>query len=110
MDDLRRWSDRVTHIDVDVEVRTCRRQLGRHCDPNPAVGVLFSDHHCARARDVEQDAIVETPIRDLANHRPDVLGVMVEDLGLEIDVAGRTALAEGGKKYPALEDEAFGKA
>ena len=65
-------SDRVTHVDVDVEVRTGRRQLGLHRDPNAAVGVLVADHRCGRSVHVERDAVVEAKVRHLADDGPDV--------------------------------------
>ncbi|HVA58968.1 MAG TPA: hypothetical protein VNG13_00305 [Mycobacteriales bacterium] len=47
---------------------------------------------------------------NVADHRPDAFRVVVEGLGLEIDVAGRTALAEGGQEHAALQDQVFGEA
>jgi hypothetical protein len=45
-----------------------------------------------------------------ADHVANVLRVIVERLGLEIDVSGRTALAEGGQEHAALQDELPGEA
>ena len=49
-------------------------------------------------------------MRHLADDGPDVVRVVVERLGLEIDVSGRPAFPEGGQEYPAFQDELVGEA
>jgi hypothetical protein len=75
-------SDRVTHVDVDMEMGTGRCQLGLHRDPSAAVGVLVADHRCGRSVHVEHHAVVEAKVRHLADDGPDVVRVVVERLGL----------------------------
>ena len=103
-------SDRVTHVDVDMEVGTGRCQLGVHRDPDAAVGVFVADCRRGGSVHVEHHTVVEAPSRDLADDRSDVVRVVVERLGLEIDVASRPAFPEGGQEYPAFQDELVGEA
>lgn len=102
--------DLVTHVDIEVEVWTGRGELGLHRDANAAVEILVSDHRCGPAVHVEHHTVVEAPGRDLAYDRPEVLGVVVERLGLEIDIAGRPPLTERSQEDPAFQDELVGEA
>jgi hypothetical protein len=106
---LRGWSDRVADVDVDMEVQAGSRQIGPQRHAHAAVGVLIADHRGRRAIDVEDDTIVELVSGDLTDSFPDVLCVVVERQGLQVDVSGRSALAECAEEYAAFQNELIGK-
>jgi len=90
--------------------RTGGGELRAHRHPHTRVGVLIADDLCGRRLHVECDPVVQGAGGDLADRCADDLGVVVEDLRLEVHVAGRTTLVESGKQDAALEHELVGTA
>jgi hypothetical protein len=109
LDGVRWGMDRVAHVHVDVELRPRRPQTRGHGHAYAGMYVFVPNQGGLRSRQIEGDAVIDVDACDLVDrgqHRIRIAGLA---LGEEVDVAGRTALAEGGEQRPAFEDVALGE-
>lgn len=97
--------DRIADADIDVEREAGGDECRGHRHPNPAVLVLVADHDRGGASGFELHSVVELPCRDPLDARQDLVSLVGQRFGLEVDVTRRPTHIERGEENSSLEDE-----
>ena len=96
---------RITEIDIDVELDDERREAAMNRRADAAVEVVVANRRSCRCRRVELEAIVAGDCQDLVDQCPNVVDVVGEVYCRQIDVPRRTTSIERRQQHSALEDE-----
>ena len=98
--------DRIADVDVDPR-RMARPVDGRRND-NADTGVQLgvTDHRGSQSVEVEGHAVIGGYCEDLSHDLGERVDVVGDRPGEEVDVAGRSALIEGGEQHSTLEHQA----